>query len=164
MSKNRRLTDCMKWTTGKWFRALKPEHKLFWFYIHDRCDQSGVWVVDDSELDFFIGFEYDLKELLEVFEGEIIPLDEGKKWWLRNYVILQTESFLWEDSKGAVEKCRVRLLTQHNIYDEYKTSYFKAFPGFDLEKDWEKELANRKAKLSSKIKTNKKYKNNANAK
>ena len=79
MGINHRMTDINKWSDGSWFRKLDPEEKVFWFYIHDKCDQAGVWIQDFEEASFFTGVEYDAGTLLHSFEGKIDYLPEWKK-------------------------------------------------------------------------------------
>jgi hypothetical protein len=151
MGINHRMTDCKKWS-DKWFRNLDPEEQLFWFYIHDRCDQAGVWNEDIEEVKFHIGTDYDPGTLLKSFGEKIKLLPDSSKWWIKDYCILQQTTYIWDDEEGPPRRAIYNLMVQHNIYEEYKTHYVESFPGVDLFKQREESKAKRKGKASPKVK------------
>ena len=138
MAKNKRLTDCYKWSNSKWFRNLDSGEKLFWFYIHDRCDQAGVWIEDMEETKYHIGTAYDPGTLLNSFKDEILQIPETDKWWLKNYCILQHTSILQEKEKTPPRQCAVRLLKEHDLYDKYVDHFKEAFPALNVDQAWAK--------------------------
>lgn len=83
----RRFTDIEKWQP--WFRKLSSELKLFWLFIHDDCDEVGVWNVDIEKAEFNTGCKYDLEELKEVFAGKVAIPESESKWFILEYIELQ---------------------------------------------------------------------------
>ena len=77
MAKNHRLTDCLKWS-DKWFRNIDPEEQLFWFYIHDRCDQAGVWNEDFEESE---PSHRHVSHLIGLYPGDAIDPEKTPEVW-----------------------------------------------------------------------------------
>jgi hypothetical protein len=84
----KRLTDTEKWRKP-WFRNLKPKHKCFWQYLIDNCNHAGVWEVDFNLASYFIGTKLEENELREVFKKQYVELDNGKRWFIRDFVEFQ---------------------------------------------------------------------------
>ena len=80
----KRFTDSDKWKK-KWFRKLKPEHKVFWEYLRDNCDNAGIWDIDFELAELLIGCELNEKEIRDVFSKQYIELTEDK-WFLIDFV------------------------------------------------------------------------------
>jgi len=121
----RRFTDIEKW--APWFRKLKPEHKLIWIFIHDDCDEVGVWTVDIEKAEFYTGCEFEKNDLEKAFSGKVAVFKE--KWWIMNYVELQykelrlpTEKELEENPnlKHSPVKRYVKLLKSHGLWELYQ--------------------------------------------
>lgn len=72
----KRFTETAKWE-DPWFRKLRPELKLLWQWILDRCDSAGVIDPDLELASFQIGFEYPMDTLCQ-FDGRVIKTDGGK--------------------------------------------------------------------------------------
>jgi len=72
----KRFTETQKWE-DPWFRRLKPEMKLLWQWILDRCDSAGVIDPDLELASFQIGYLYPMDTLCE-FDGRVIKTDGGK--------------------------------------------------------------------------------------
>jgi hypothetical protein len=53
----KRFGDTEIWKRQRWFRKLKPEYKLAFFYIKDQCDHAGIWNIDCSDLIEDVGIE-----------------------------------------------------------------------------------------------------------
>ena len=72
----KRFTETLKWS-DPWFRKLKPESKLLWFWILDNCDAAGVIDPDLELASFQIGYQYPLDTLCE-FGDRVSKLPCGK--------------------------------------------------------------------------------------
>ena len=75
----KRFTETLKWD-DKWFRALKPEFKLAWLYILDKCDGAGVIDIDHDLADFQIGMSVDWEGFFKATDTRLEPLAKGKHW------------------------------------------------------------------------------------
>ena len=83
---SKRLHESEKWD-DKWFRALKPNEKLVFLFLIDRCDLAGFYEVDLSDMEFRIGLSQE--EIKATFQG----LDRGclgaknYEWiWVKNFI------------------------------------------------------------------------------
>jgi hypothetical protein len=83
----KRFTDSDKWVKP-WFRKLTPAQKCFWFYLLDRCDFVGIWEVDFELAEIFIGTKID-PAFLEPFEKQYTPIDDGKRWFISDFINFQ---------------------------------------------------------------------------
>ena len=83
----KRFTDTTKWKRV-WFRKLQPEHKVFWFYLLDQCCHAGIWEVDFEQAEFFCGKLVE-SEIREVFKKQILEFDNGKRWFIQDFIDFQ---------------------------------------------------------------------------
>lgn len=114
---SKRFTDTDKWN-DPWFRKLKPEHKLFWVFVLDSCDNCGVWDADIELAEFLLNVKFKEKELISVFnagKNRIEVLGDGK-WLVVDFI-----SFHYgELSDKSVPHAHVKeLLRRHNIKNYY---------------------------------------------
>jgi len=72
----KRFTETQKWE-DPWFRKLKPEMKLLWQWLLDRCDNAGVIDPDLDLASFQIGYGYPMDTLCD-FGERVIKLPCGK--------------------------------------------------------------------------------------
>ncbi len=84
----KRMTATEKWE-DPWFQNLEPKYKLFWMFILDRCDHAGVWQVNIRAASFFVGVEYSEGDILTVFDGRIIPVNGGERWFIPKFIEFQ---------------------------------------------------------------------------
>lgn len=85
---SKRFTDTDKWRKV-WFRSLTPLEKCFWLYICDTCDHAGIWEVDFSLAEIFIGEPLNISEIEEKFRKQYEKLQGGKKWFIPSFVDFQ---------------------------------------------------------------------------
>ena len=130
MTKHRRFTDSEKWS-NKWFRNLSSEQKLFWIYVHDKCDQSGVWKEDFEEVKFYTGIDFEPEVLVKTFKDEVIYFPEKKIWWIKNYCTLQYNTFLTEEEVSPPRKYAVKLLKERGLYKNYVEHYKSSLSGIE---------------------------------
>jgi len=83
----KRFTDSNKWKK-KWFRCLSNDHKVFWIYVLDQCDHAGIWEVDFEAAEFFCR-GIDESEIRQVFKKQYQEIDNGKRWFLKDFVDFQ---------------------------------------------------------------------------
>tara|TARA_R110000868_G_scaffold51318_2_gene162881 strand:- start:558 stop:881 length:324 start_codon:yes stop_codon:yes gene_type:complete len=69
----KRFTETQKWE-DPWFRRLRPEMKLLWQWLCDKCDNAGIIDPDLELASFQIGYQYPSDTLLE-FGERVVLLD-----------------------------------------------------------------------------------------
>lgn len=84
----KRFTDTNKWEK-RWFRELSVTNKCFWGYLCDRCNHIGIWEVDFVNAEFYIGQKIDRKAIENIFKKQIVKLDKGKRWFIKDFVGFQ---------------------------------------------------------------------------
>jgi len=94
---DKRFTDVKKWV-DPWFGELSPEHKLFWNYLCDTCDQAGVWNQSKKMTRGILCLpDFDFDKALEAY-GDRIKVLPGGEWWLVKFVEFQNPRGLQEGS------------------------------------------------------------------
>lgn len=84
----KRFSDTDKWKKS-FFRGLEAPYKLLWMYILDDCDIAGVWQVDIDVACIRIGEKVSSTEALRLFGDRIIVFDQGKKWFVYDFIFFQ---------------------------------------------------------------------------
>ena len=82
----KRFTETQKWE-DPWFRKLKPEMKLLWQWLLDRCDNAGVIDPDLDLASFQIGYQYPI-DTLSTF-GVRLHLLSGGKYFIPKFIQFQ---------------------------------------------------------------------------
>jgi hypothetical protein len=82
----KRFTETQKWE-DPWFRKLKPEMKLLWIWVLDKCDNAGVVEPDIDLASFQIGYTYPMDTLSE-FNERIVNID-ADKWFIPKFIAFQ---------------------------------------------------------------------------
>ncbi|MEM7558447.1 MAG: hypothetical protein AAF394_04935, partial [Planctomycetota bacterium] len=78
----KRFTDTEKWK-DKWFRKLKPEHKLAFLYLLDSCDHAGSVELDEELAEFQIGCDLDWDAFREAMGDRVQVLECGRLWLVK---------------------------------------------------------------------------------
>lgn len=111
----KRMTETEKWD-DPWFRTLKPEYKVFWEFIRDRCDCAGVWKVDFAAVEFFTGLKLNPQEVLSAFGGRVVDITKGR-WWVVKFVSFQCGAIL-SDKSIPHQKVKAKLV-EHGLLGAY---------------------------------------------
>ena len=106
---SKRFTDTEKWK-DPWFSELPMNYKLFWMYILDVCDNSGIYQINLKLANFQLGFKVDLKKLVSLF-GARIQLINSEKLLIKKFAEFQYGSF--RNSKNPFHK---KLVDQINSF------------------------------------------------
>jgi len=109
----KRFTITEKWE-DRWFWSLKPNEKLLWNYLCDKCDLAGFWEVNIelAAVQTKItkrGIEGALKGLSRGY------LESGKYLWLRNFIYHQGNYPL--NPKNNAHKHIIALISRHCDFD-----------------------------------------------
>lgn len=106
----KRFTETTKWD-DPWFRKMKPRFKALFEFLNDRCDYAGVWVVDMEIAIAYVGEKIDQKEAIEVFEGRVVDIGNGK-WLLPGFISSQYGTL---SEKCAPHKRVFEAIRRHSI-------------------------------------------------
>ncbi|QDP55056.1 MAG: hypothetical protein Tp1111SUR768151_25 [Prokaryotic dsDNA virus sp.] len=140
---SKRFTDTTKWKRV-WFRKLKPEHKVFWFYLLDQCCHAGIWEVDFEQAEFFCGKLVE-SEIREVFKKQILEFDNGKRWFIQDFIDFQYGEL---NDKVNAHRSAINRLKKFKLYniDEplIKSSLTLDSRVKDKDKDKDKDKVNNK--------------------
>lgn len=145
----KRFIDTTIWTQNKWFRKLKPEHKLFWFYLLTTCDSVGVWEEDLELASFIIGFDFSNTKLLEDLGNQILVLND-KKWWIKDFCTFQYGELIENNHTNKPHQAYISMLKKHSLWIDYTNSINRVKEKEkDKEKDKEKEKDNSLIKVEN---------------
>jgi len=126
----KRFSDTDKWKKP-FIRSLEAPYKLLWFYILDDCDHAGIWHVDFDVVTIRIGIDVNANDAIKVFGDKIKVLDNGNKWFIKDFIDFQYGTEL--NPKNKVHASAIDILKKNNVYD------FKGLPSpLDEAKDKDK--------------------------
>jgi len=150
----KRFTESSKWQDS-WFRKLKSEHKLFWIFLLDNCDNAGLWEYDLELASFYIDAELNEKEINEIFKERVFYI--SGKWFIPKFIEFQYGK-LNENSKPHLSV--INKLKKYNLIDENNEIIIPLIKGMgkgihtlkDKEMDNERDTVIDKEKSKAKIK------------
>ncbi len=77
----KRYTDCDIWEDD-FFQKLSPAHKLFWFYLCNKCDHAGIWKPNVINFEAVTGIKIRLPRFLELInKGKVRVVKLGSGRW-----------------------------------------------------------------------------------
>lgn len=109
----KRYTETEQWDLP-WFHQLTKEQKLFWLYIHDKCNIAGVWGVNWNYVEHALGvtfIEY------SVYGPRVKLIDNGDKWFICDFVLKQQgiKSLGELNPKNMCHASIIKILKYENI-------------------------------------------------
>lgn len=137
----KRFTDTDKWKKP-FFKKLKVQHKLLWFYILDDCDHAGIWHVDLEVVSLRVGEEINEKEALEDFGENIIQFDNGDKWFIPDFVEFQYGEL---KETNRVHESVIKKLNKYGLYKPLASPLQRAKDkeeDIDIDKDKDEDIDN----------------------
>ena len=134
----KRFIETTIWTQNKWFRKLKIQFKILWFYLISSCDHVGVWEEDIELCSFIIGYEYSIDSLLKVYKNKIIKIND-KKYWIVDFCNFQYGTLKEDNIKNKPHQSYISLLKKHNLWNEYLKT-IDSLKDKDKEEDKVKEM------------------------
>jgi hypothetical protein len=111
----KRFTDTNKWNKP-FIRGLQAPYKLLWLYILDECDHAGIWQVDIEVARIKIGLEFTPMEALKYFDNNILPISNGEKWFIKDFIEFQYGE-LNESNRAHASVIKI---LKHNKIDHIK--------------------------------------------
>lgn len=70
-------------------RSLGTPYKLLWIYLLCECDHAGVWDVELDVASMRLGSKLDPAKCIAALGSSIVQIDNGKKWYLPEFVTFQ---------------------------------------------------------------------------
>lgn len=139
---SKRFTDTEIWDKA-WFMALKPVHKCLMKFLHDKCDNAGIWSPNWLLAATCIGEPVSIADL-DALGSQIEPMSNGKVF---------IPSFIEFQYGELSEKCIphlkvISLLKKHNLYERVYIPYIKGTITLKEEEEDKEEEKSRKGKGS----------------
>jgi len=123
----KRFTDTTKWA-DPWFQDLNPTMKVIWAYLHDNCDNAGVWKVNIALMNYQcqgqhtrLDVSVSSEEILSAFGKEVEVLDL-KRWFFPSFIPFQYGTL---SLKSKPHQAVIEQLTQHGIQEKVFEGYPK---------------------------------------
>ena len=107
----KRMVDTDIWKK-QWFRELSLEMKNVWFYLILNCDHAGIYEVDAGLISFMIGKEVTEDAILDSFNGQIVKINDGSKWFLKKFIKHQYGEL---SEKNNVHRSVAKILESYGI-------------------------------------------------
>lgn len=70
-------------------RSLQGPYKALWIYLLCECDHAGVWDVELDVAAMRLGVKLDPAKVLDALGSAVLPIDDGRKWFLPEFVAFQ---------------------------------------------------------------------------
>lgn len=127
-----RLCDTDRWKES-WFLSLTSLEKVAWGFIHDHCDNAGVWDPGMSRLaDLAICGEeekvkMDWAALLEKLKPVRLDLLSNGLWWDRLFIGDQCRGKLSDSIEHRPHQHIIKLLVKHGLVDRYRDTERKLY-------------------------------------
>lgn len=111
----KRYTDPQKWS-DRWFGELSPTSKLFWLFLLDKVDDSGMWEKDQRRASFELGTDISLESFIEDLGDKVQDL--GDYILVHNFVQFQQGRPLTE--KVRFHQSILKLFDKHGLEQDEK--------------------------------------------
>lgn len=85
---SKRFTDTDKWKK-QFIKGLPSEYKLFWLFIVDECDHSGIWHVEMEVAEARLGIKLSREKIRGFFKEKIVEFDNENKMFIPDFVTFQ---------------------------------------------------------------------------
>jgi len=70
-------------------RSLEAPYKALWIYLLCECDHAGIWVVELDVAQLRMDMKLDPDKVIEKMGGAVVPVGDGTKWYLPDFVAFQ---------------------------------------------------------------------------
>jgi hypothetical protein len=84
----KRFTDTEKWKKP-FIKGLPSEYKLFWLYLIDDCDHSGIWHMDLEVAEIRLGIKLSVEKIRGLFASKVVEFDGGTKLFIPDFISFQ---------------------------------------------------------------------------
>jgi hypothetical protein len=105
-------------------RGLEGAWKGLYIYLFLDCSNAGIWNVETDVALLRSGLDINLSpdEILAKFEGKIIPIGNGQKWFIKNYLKIQHNGVLKGNNKAHIGA--IKELLEHDLIIENEEGSF----------------------------------------
>lgn len=129
---SKRLTDTDKWKKP-FIKSLPTEYKVFWLFLLDECDHSGIWHVEMEIVEARLGIKLSLEKIRGFFKEKIVEFDSGTKVFIPDFVTFQYGIL---NPENKAHRSVINNLDRYNLL-----GHVSPFRGAkDKDKDKDKEL------------------------
>lgn len=104
----------------EWFVDLPQKYKILWLYLITKCDHAGIYKVSYKLMDFFVGEHLEPSEVKRILSDRIIEIEDGKKWFIPNFLKFQYSNGL-NSNKPAIVSVR-KIIIENNLVEIVKQS------------------------------------------
>ena len=133
----KRFTDNEKWKDA-WFMDLPSKYKLFWLYILDDCDHSGVWKINFKVAQFMVGEHLEMSEVKRYLKDRIIEVD-NEYWFVIKFLKFQYPHGLKSNVKA--QKSVINLLSKYKLIETVNKQLGNSYITVqDKDKDIDKDI------------------------
>lgn len=108
---SKRFTDTDKWKKP-FIKSLPTEYKVFWLFLLDECDHSGIWHIEMEIVEARLGIQLSLEKIRGFFKGKIVEFDGGTKMFIPGFVSFQY-GILNPDNKA--HRSVINSLSKYNL-------------------------------------------------
>jgi hypothetical protein len=118
-------------------RGLEAPYKALWIYLLCECDHAGVWVVELDVAQIRMGLKLDPDKVIEKMAGAVVPVGDGSKWFLPDFVTFQYGTL---NPSNRVHASVIDRLTSLGIDPENKPLESPLEGAKDKDKDKDKDI------------------------
>ena len=105
-----------------WYQDLPIEWKMLWKYVCDKCDEAGIWKVNQSLAEFQLKIPVKWDETDKWFNSDKKRIDFHNGFWIINdFVSFQYGDKVWTSINPFHKKVREMLdRVSHRVLDTHK--------------------------------------------
>ena len=106
-------------------RGLQGAYKGLYIYLFLDCSNAGLWNVELDVAKLRCGIDQNVsdEEIKEVFSDKIVEVDNGAKWFLKNYLKVQHNGLLKRNNKAHISA--IEELLKYDLIEEFKEGEFQ---------------------------------------
>jgi hypothetical protein len=131
----KRYTDTEKWKK-KFIKTLPAEYKLFWLFLLDECDHSGIWHIELDVAEARLGIKLSLEKIRGLFSERVVEFDGGTKLFIPDFIEFQYGRL---NPSNKVHKSVLDKLEKYGLMGRARGLQDPMDKDKDKEKDKEKE-------------------------
>ncbi len=138
----KRFTDTNKYRKP-FIRGLEGPYKLLWDYLYHDCDHAGIWIVDFTIAQIYIGDDMPInkKNALKYFnDGEIriVEFNHGSKWFIPAFIEFQYGKL---NENNRAHNAVILILQKYNLLGKLNKPLRSSLKGaMDKDKDKDKDM------------------------